>query len=131
MWGWISFEGRRLRWTFNRAQAPVGTSAEPLQALGDDEDRSALARQLILYPLIYIVCVSTTSLSRWFYFSGQEPPRPRQFSLWAYTIFSLSDLLTRPQLVLGAEIPIVEEDYSNRAQELSGFSIHRCLDSPW
>ncbi|KAH6910261.1 hypothetical protein BKA70DRAFT_1466678 [Coprinopsis sp. MPI-PUGE-AT-0042] len=59
----------------------------------DDEDVREMKRtanELLLYPIVYLVCITPQSFGRWFFFSGYDVPY--QFTLFARTLFSLSGL---------------------------------------
>ncbi|KAG2015274.1 hypothetical protein CC2G_008560 [Coprinopsis cinerea AmutBmut pab1-1] len=70
------------------------------------EEMRSIARQLLWYPLVYLVCILPQSIARWLMFTNN--PVPYEFTLLARSLFSLSGLFnvilfftTRYDLVAG------------------------------
>ncbi|KAH6910262.1 hypothetical protein BKA70DRAFT_1399210 [Coprinopsis sp. MPI-PUGE-AT-0042] len=58
----------------------------------DDDAREMrrTANELLLYPVVYLVCITPQSFGRWFFFSGYHVPY--QYTFFATTLFLLSGM---------------------------------------
>ncbi|RXW14077.1 hypothetical protein EST38_g11777 [Candolleomyces aberdarensis] len=87
----------------------------PIIVTTDYEEEKAsqdLARVLLFYPAVYIICVLPSSISRWLSFSGHHVPF--QFTLFSSALFAYSGFFnvilyftTRRDYTLGSTRPII------------------------
>lgn len=85
--------------------------ADPSEPDDEREDTEALARMMLLYPAVFVLCIVPISVARWMQFTGHKTPY--QATLFGASMFGLSGMLnvvlfwvTRPELVTGPRQPV-------------------------
>jgi len=96
-------------WYWYRNYRPRYNADQPVEEQEEKESK-VIANMLLLYPVVYCICIVFYSIARWRFFEGSTVPH--QFTLFTSTLFSLSGtvnavlfFLTRPDLVVGHDDP--------------------------
>jgi len=102
MRGWFIVENGVWYWYQN--YQPTFEAVEETQ---EEQESRAIANLLLLYPVVYFICIIPLSIARWLFFSGYHVKY--QGTLFTHTLFCLSGMFnatlfffTRPELVVGS-----------------------------
>jgi hypothetical protein len=105
MRGWFIVENGVWYWYKN--YLPTYGARQPVEETQVEKDSKAMANLLLLYPLIYFICIFPQTVARQLYFDGHNVKY--QGTCFANTLFCLSGtfntilfFFTRPDLVVGS-----------------------------
>jgi len=103
--GWFIVENGV--WYWYKTYLQTYGARQPVEETEEEKDSKAIANLLLLYPVVYLICIFPLSVARWLFFSGYKVKY--QGTLFANTLFSLCGsfnatlfFFTRPDLVVGS-----------------------------
>jgi len=103
MRGWLIVDNGVWYW-YRNYQPRYGVGQPEIQ---EEKDSKSMAKLLLLYPVVYIICITPKAVARCLFFFAFKVPYQVTFA--TNTLFSLSGVIdatlfffTRPNLVVGA-----------------------------